>query len=295
MPHHPSRLIRDRHTHALRQRPLPRLMLLVAGAILPLAGADTPSPRLGPGLPSAPNYVADEGWNVLLGLGVEYEGAYDASKDYEADLEPWVVVHYVVDEVQVYLEGYVGGVRWYPDERWLVGVGARWESGREEDEDPALAGLGDVDSELMGTGEVRWAFDDAWSWWLAAGALAGSEDKGVLGVVALGHTIRPPVRGLVADVYAGVTLADARFIRNDFGISSEQEANSVYDAYEPDSGLRSYGIETAIEYQVTDHLLLRLTANIEKYSDSISDSPLVKAGQDYEFEVGLAVAWKIWQ
>jgi outer membrane scaffolding protein for murein synthesis (MipA/OmpV family) len=117
---------------------------------------DTPEKALVP-LPSVFDFTRGRGWGVAVGVGVEYETAYDGSDEYEFEIDPAGAVQWRRNNHLLFWEGIEAGVRSRLKEKWLTQLGLRYEGGREADdsEDGRLNGLKDQDSHIVGVVEVR--------------------------------------------------------------------------------------------------------------------------------------------
>jgi len=264
-------------------------MKLFAGLILALLGAVASAETLFP-MPSVPDVTDGDGWTFGIGAGVEYEAEYDGSDDYGIEAEPVFVVQRRQGNQVWFLEGQELGWRGRVDDVWLLQAGLRFEGGREESEAPELAGLGDVDDELVGMFEVRRALGGNWSNWAAGRLMAGGSDFGVLGVGAVGHTFAARDPGMGIDLFAFVTFGSSDFINRDFGITAEQSAGSGLPETSLDGGYRSVGIQASGRWRFGTHWQLQLEAGYEKYNSDISDSPI--ALNDYEAEVGVNLLYR---
>ena len=264
-------------------------MKLFAGLTLALLGAVASAETLFP-MPSVPDVTDDDGWTFGIGAGVEYEAEYDGSDDYGIEAEPVFVVQRRQGNQVWFLEGQELGWRGRVDDVWLLQAGLRFEGGREESEAPELAGLGDVDDELVGMFEVRRALGGDWSNWAAGRLMAGGSDFGVLGVGAVGHTFAASDPGMGIDLFAFVTFGSSDFINRDFGITAEQSAGSGLPETSLDGGYRSVGIQASGRWRFGRHWQLQFEAGYEKYNSDISDSPI--ALNDYEAEVGVNLLYR---
>lgn len=240
-------------------------------------------------MPSVPDITDADGWAVAVGAGLEYESEYDGSDQYGTELEPALVVQWRNGRHKAFLEGQELGWRARLDDVWLVQAGLRYEMGREESEAPELAGMGDVDDELVVMSEVRRALGD-WDNWAAARVMAGGSDIGALGVVALGHTFTQGQPGMGLDLFAFATFASSAFINRDFGVTPEQAANTGYPVTDLDSGYRSVGISLVGRWRFGNRWQLQAEAGYEKYNSDIGASPIVL--QDYESEVGVSLYYR---
>jgi outer membrane scaffolding protein for murein synthesis (MipA/OmpV family) len=240
-------------------------------------------------LPSVPDFTRGEGWGAVLGAGVEYESAYDGSSDYETEFEPVFALQYRLKRNMLFFEGNELGWRGLPGDRWLLQAGMRYEYGREEDESDSLRGLGDVDDELVGFFETRYAIGDAWRNWVAARIMQGDDDIGSLGILALGHLFGRAADGTGVEAFVFVTVASSEFINRDFGITSKQAARSGLEETDLSGGYRSAGLQAIARYNLSDHFQLLGEAGVERYSSDIADSPI--AEDDFEAEVGLSLLY----
>ncbi len=261
---------------------------LTTTAVLLLAATGVRADALFPS-PSIPNVTSNDGWTIALGLEAEYEAEYDGSDDYGVEAEPGFLVQKRKGNQVWFLEGAELGWRARVRQQWLVQAGLRLEGGREEDEGPELAGLGDTDDELTAMLEVRRGFGDDWSNWLAARLMAGGNDIGTLGVLAAGHTFGANAGGTGLDVFAFATFGTADFLNRDFGVNAEQSAGSGLSLTELDGGYRSIGVTAVGRWAFRDNWQVQFEAGYERYNSDIAASPITL--DDYEAEVGLSVLY----
>lgn len=241
--------------------------------------------------PSIADFTRGEGWGLAVGLGVEYESAYDGSDEYEFEVEPAGAVHWRVNNHLFFWEGIELGWRTKMSDQWLLQLAARYESGREEDDsdDGRLDGLDDQDDEIVGVLEARWSFDKDWKNWIAGRAMAGDNDFGLLGVLAIGHRFGSSTDGSGTEVFIFSTFGNSDFLNRDFGISSSEAASSGLDATSMSSGYRSTGINLVDRRYLSRHFHLITKAGVEYYSGDVQDSPIAR--QDYEAEAGVSVLY----
>lgn len=262
-------------------------VLIVTILFMHAAVADTLLP-----MPSVPDITDDDGWAFALGAGLEYEAEYDGSDEYGTEFEPSVILQKRFGEQMLFVEGQEVGWRRAYDSLWMLQAGLRFEGGREESDAPALAGLGDVDDELMGMAEVRRALGRSWKNWAAARVMAGGSDIGTLGILAAGHTFAGSRPGMGIDVFAFATFASSAFINRDFGVTPEQSANTGLPVTDLDGGYRSVGIQAVGRWRfgTRERWQLQAEAGYERYNSDIADSPI--AIDDYEAEVGLSLLYR---
>lgn len=243
-------------------------------------------------LPSVFDFTRGGGFGLALGLGVEYEAAYDGSDEYELELDPAGAIQWRSGDHMVFFEGTELGWRGVFEQRWLVQAGLRYEAGLDpsDSEDGALDGIEERDSHLVGFVEVRAALDNQWRNWVGGRVLAGESDFGLLGVLAAGHRFGDRLDGMGTEVYAFSTFGDSAFLNKDFGVSAEDSAGSGLAQTKLDGGYRSTGLQLVHRHRFTDHLQLIASAGVELYNSQIGDSPIAR--DDYESEVSLALVWQ---
>jgi outer membrane scaffolding protein for murein synthesis (MipA/OmpV family) len=243
-------------------------------------------------LPSVFDFTRGGGFGLALGLGVEYEAAYDGSDEYEFELDPAGAIQWRSGDHMLFFEGTELGWRGVFDQRWLVQAGLRYEAGLDpsDSEDGALDGIEERDSHLVGFVELRAALDNQWRNWVGGRVLAGESDFGMLGVLAAGHRFGDRLDGMGTEVYAFSTFGDSAFLNKDFGVSAEDSAGSGLAQTKLDGGYRSTGLQLVHRHRFTDHLQLIASAGVEFYNSQIGDSPIAR--DDYESEVSLALVWQ---
>nr|WP_255720796.1 MipA/OmpV family protein [Acuticoccus kalidii] len=85
-----------------------------------------------------------------------------------------------------------------------------------------------------------------------------------------------------------VSLATDDYMKTYFGVPVSA---AVLDPYEPSGGFKDVGIEMQALYRITDKLSLRGKASWRHYVGDAADSPIVKAGNQDEFVVGIGLSY----
>lgn len=242
-------------------------------------------------LPSVLDFTAGGGWGIALGIGLEYESAYDGSDEYELEFSPAGAIQWRSGRHMAFFEGTELGWRGVIEDRWLLQAGARYEDGLDpsDSEDGALDGLPERDSHIAGFFEARYALDSGWRNWVAGRVLAGESDFGALGVLAAGHRFGDSMQGLGTEAYVFSTFGDQAFVEKDFGVSAADSAASGLAQTDLDGGYRSTGLQLVHRQRLTDNLQLIAQAGVEFYNSQIADSPIAR--DDFEAEVSLALVW----
>jgi outer membrane scaffolding protein for murein synthesis (MipA/OmpV family) len=241
--------------------------------------------------PSVLDVTRGEGWGLALGVGVEYESAYDGSDEYELEVEPAGAVQWRADNHLLFWEGMELGWRGRLDDVWLMQAGARYEDGLEPDDsdDGNLDGFEERDDHIVGFLELRRSLGEVWRNWVAARVMGGETDFGWLAVLAAGHRFGQKVDGTGTEVFLFSTFGTKEFITKDFGVTAADATGSGLPETELDGGYRSVGITVIDRRYLTRNLHLIGQAGAELYSGDIQDSPVAR--EDYEMEVGLSLVY----
>lgn len=242
-------------------------------------------------LPSVLDFTGGEGFGAALGVGVEFESAYDAADETELEIEPAGAVHYRKGDHQFFWEGMELGWRGRLADVWLAQAGVRNEDGLEPDDssDGNLDGIKPRDSQVVGFLEVRRGLGADWHNWVGARVMGGPSDFGMLGVLAAGHRFGQRVDGTGTEVYAFITFGTDDFINKDFGVTAADALTSGLPQATLDGGYRSTGVQLVHRRYLTRKLHAIAQAGVERYSSDIGDSPIAR--KDYEFELSLALVW----
>lgn len=243
-------------------------------------------------LPSIFDFTGGSSWGVALGVGAEYETAYDGSDEYEFGLEPAGAIQWRKGNHLLFWEGTELGWRSLVADEWLLQAGFRNEAGLEPDDSEKghLDGFAERDSHLVGFFEARRAIGEDWRNWIGARAMGGESGFGWLGVLAAGHRFGSMQDGTGNEIYAFTTFGTADFITKDFGVTAADSVASRLPRTELNGGYRSIGIQLIHRRNLTPKLQLIAQAGAELYSNDIQLSPVAR--KDYETEVGLAVVYR---
>lgn len=243
-------------------------------------------------LPSVFDFTRGSGWGVALGVGVEFENAYDGSDEYEVGIEPVGALQWRTGNHLLFWEGNELGWRSRVADVWLVQAGLRYEGGRESDDsdEGRLDGLDDRDSEIVGMAEVRRSLSGNWRNYLAARLMIGDSDIGVLGIIAAGRRFFASRNdGTGSEVAVFSTFGNSGFLNRDFGVTTKESRSSGLAATDLDAGYRSSGITLINRYYLTEKIQLINTIGAELYSGDIRDSPISR--ENFEIETGLSFVY----
>lgn len=237
-------------------------------------------------LAAFPSEKGGDGWTIELGVGGEWEPTFAGSEDRQFELDPYISVAYRDGETIWYTSIFDYGLYHSLNQRWLAGASIGLELGREEDDDEALIGLGNIDD----TWELR--FDLAYrvteDLMLAGRAMtAGAEKDNVYFIAAL-YDVPLESDKFELSLRSDISWGSKKHLQTEFGVTPVQSANSGYSVYQPDAGLKSIGAAVAGKYLFNKHWFSYAELSYEKYGNSEKDSPYVENTYDVEAEFGLA-------
>lgn len=234
-------------------------------------------------------------WSFTLGAGALYMPDYEGSNDYEVLPVPVVELSWR-DRIWLTTRGGTGifGTPLKTD-RLRLDLGVRYDFGRDESDNDALKGLGDLEGGAVAV--VRLGYE------------AGPVELGL----EIARDLSGDREGLQATaeaeyglgVFNGrgrfsvtphVTWVDDKYMDNSFGITAAQATRSArrYARYDAAAGFKDVGVTAGLGYRVTDSIMAMGRLDYARLLGDAADSPLVKregsAGQVSAL-VGLSYRW----
>lgn len=261
------------------------LVMLMHGFFLQTALAQGGTTAMVP-LPSVDDFTkGDNGWALGLGVGVEYESAYEGSDEFEFEVDPAGAVQYRRGDNIFYWAGEALGWRGRRSDTWLFDAAVGFDEGREESDsdEGRLDGLGDGDEGIEVVLQARRAFDADWRYWLDTRVVTG--ETGTLGLLALGRRFGDQNDGTGHEIAIAAVAHDSDYANKDFGIDAEQSAASGLDESDLSGGFRSVGVNYHYRQYIRENWQIFGEAVYEHYGSDIQDSPISRS--DYEAEVGI--------
>ncbi|WDE01496.1 MipA/OmpV family protein [Thalassomonas actiniarum] len=237
-------------------------------------------------LPSVEDFTkGNDGWSFGLGLGVEYESAYEGSDEFGFEVDPAGAVQWRRGNDIFYWAGEALGWRGLRSNTWLFDAAIAFDEGREEgdSDDGRLDGLGDADEDIELVLQARRAFDVDWHYWLDGRIVTG--DNGSLGIFGVGRRIGDQTDGTGSEFAIVVVYHDSDWANKDFGIDAEQSVASGLSETQLSGGFRSIGFNYNYRHYINENWQVFGEVLYERYSSDIEDSPIAR--NNYEAEVGV--------
>ena len=263
------------------------LVIFVNVFFVQAAIADRPRGAMVP-LPSVDDFTrGEDGWGFGIGLGVEYEAAYEGSDEFEFEVDPAGALQWRNGDNIFYWAGESLGWRGLRAETWFFDAAVAFDEGREENDSDKghLDGLGDLDERTELVLQARRAFTSDWRYWLD-GRIVASDD-GNLGIFGVGRRFGKKTDGTGSELGLVAVFHDSDQANRDFGIDSDQAADSGLAETNLDSGFRSIGLNYTFRHYVSPRWQVFGEALYEGYGSDVRDSPIARS--DYEAEVGVGL------
>lgn len=237
-------------------------------------------------LPSVDDFTkGEDGWSFGLGLGIEYETAYEGSDEFGLEVQPAGAVQWRSGEDIFYFAGEAIGWRGLRGDNWLLETLLGFEEGREEgdSDDGHLDGLGEQDEGFELVLQARRAFTSDWRYWLVGRIVTGGD--GNLGLFGVGRRFGKQNDGAGHEVNIVAAFHDSEYANKGFGIDIEQSEASGLPATSISGGLRSIGVDYSFRHNINRSWQIYGEALFEYYSSDIRESPIARS--NYETEVGI--------
>jgi MipA family protein len=227
-------------------------------------------------------------WSIVIGGGGAYAPDYEGSDDYE--FQPFPFASIVYDDF-IFVEGTSLGANLLNYEGLKAGPIVRYSGGRDEDDNNALDGLGDVDDSIEVGGFVGYELG-IWSAAMTVTQDVAGGHEGMLAEMSTGVAV-PLSDSVRASIEGSATWADSNYMETFFGVSGSQAVKSGYARYEADAGFKDVGITLGLDYMVTEAIGVSGRVQYKKLLGDAADSPIVKdEGSDDQFFTGMFLTYK---
>lgn len=222
----------------------------------------------------------------ILGLGVGAAPAYEGASDYKMTFKPII-------DIERLRWGWIdvggdepGGFQFSPS--------ISHEGERISGDHAALNGLDNVDATYALGARVgyEFVFNEAISaevYGAARYAFGGAE--GLIGEAGVDITAKlsPQLEIIGGPV---VNFASEDYMDTYFGVSEVESAatGGRLGAFDPAGGIKSAGVQLEARYEFIPDTFVSLNASYTTYMGDARESPIVKAGSENQFTVGMGLA-----
>jgi len=227
-------------------------------------------------------------WSIIIGGGGSYAPDYEGSDDYE--FQPFPFASVVYDDF-IFIEGASLGVNLLNFDGLKAGPIARYSFGRDEDDNDALDGLGDVSDSIELGGFLKYEIG-IWSAGLTMAQDAAGGHDGLIAEATAGVAV-PLTETLRSSLEASASWADSNYMETYFGISSKQSAKSGLNDFDAGAGFKDVGIAFGLDYMFTESIGIGGRAQYKRLLGDATDSPIVDdKGSADQFFTGLFLTYR---
>ena len=176
-----------------------------------------------------------------------------------------------------------------PNDRPLgfaVGGSFRFVTERSSDTYDELEGLDDVDFSLEVGATVGYAWPNVEAFGqLRYGVLGHESWVGELGA----YYVARPTDDIALRIGPRLLFGSDSYTDTYFGVSADEAASSDFEAYDPEGGLVSAGVEVIATYQLSQKWWLEGRARWDQFQNDAADSPIVRQGATDQGTVTIGV------
>jgi outer membrane protein len=248
-------------------------VLLLAGTVAATAQDRSPAPGE---------------WSVSVGAATFAAPAYEGADSAKFRLLPTLDVRYGDLAFLSFRDGL--GANLIRSGTLRAGPVVKWRGARDESDDSALRGLGNVDGTVELGGFLRYGLGPVE---LGAELRRGvNGHEGAVGELSArwSTALSPTMR---IGVGPEVAFADAQFMQSYFGVDARQSARSGYRRFDPDGGFYKAGVGGFVGWSVAPGVSLGLNAGVARLIGDAADSPIVKdRGDPTQLVLGTSVGYR---
>ncbi|MDA0338433.1 MAG: MipA/OmpV family protein [Proteobacteria bacterium] len=229
---------------------------------------------LPPGLITGVEDIFDEvtdGLQVRLGLGLALTPSFEGDDGYNLRFFPRLTVRW---RDRVVLSNTRLEVVAWKSKTIAIGPLVQFRFGRDENDDPELAGMGNISNALEVGGFVQWR-----PGWFVLGAdvsgdVGGGHD-GVLGSFWVGTEV-PLAERWSMSLGARVSWVSGAYMRANFGITPEQNALTDLPVFSASGGFKDAGVRLRVRYKALESWRVSASMGYARLLGDAAASPLVQ-------------------
>ena len=226
---------------------------------------------------------AESNWLLSIGLAGGASPDYEGSDDYEFGFAPYIGISW---RDRIFYRGKSLGANLFKGNNFKAGPILSWTSGRNEDDNDRLEGLGDVDGSVEAGGFVSYR-SESLRFKLEARQDIDSGHEGAL--VELSGSTTLPIKSQRVLLSLGTTWASADYMESFFGINNKQSANSGLRTYDADAGFKDASISLATGYSITERWRIGGKIQYLRLLGDAADSPIVD--DENQFIAGISLVY----
>jgi len=242
------------------------------------------------------------GWDATLGAGLAVRPRYDGADSHHVRLVPMGTIS---NGRGSFFAGPAGiGLSLVNLPGLRIGPVIGYLGGRKEDVDPHLTGLGDIPPALTAGVFATYRMGQFRLGSTVRQAIIHQGD-GLYGNVTLDWIKPIPQRHMVFSIGPAIDFANGTYSRTFFGVTPQQSEQSGFvppvtallsgasspsglPPYSPSGGIKDVAVDAVLNYELSQHWLLRTFAGVQRLVGTDGNSPVVQDKFQDFIGVGLA-------
>lgn len=209
-------------------------------------------------------------WGLILGAGASMEPEYEGSADLEVIPIPFVVLTYD-DWLEINPLAISATIFEFENLSFAGTVG--YETGRDQDDNWRLNGLGNIDFAATLGARVAYEWGPLEFYAEVDQTISGSES--LLGTFGVEYTL-PLNERLILGASIEAIVANDKHMQAYFGVTPAQSAASGLPEYKASAGLKRVEFSASATFLLTEHWLIRGEAGLGILTGDAADSPIVE-------------------
>nr|WP_295075987.1 MipA/OmpV family protein [uncultured Roseateles sp.] len=218
-----------------------------------------------------------------VGLGAIYTNKYRGAKDHKGLVVPMLDYRWA--------NGFFAGVRngigydFSRSDATAYGVRLTADTGRDQDDDAHLRGLGDIKIRPEIGGFYNLALSHSVSFTSSLRYGSGNSPKGLVADLGLSYHM-PLAPQWVLGFGAGLSIVNSDYMQDYFGVSTEQAKNSGLAAYEAKAGVRDVRANVLLNYYLSQKSGVSVGVSAGQLQGDAKNSPVTQKSSSYTAILG---------
>ena len=222
-------------------------------------------------------------WTLSIGVVGGVAPEYEGSDDYEFGIGPNIAASW---RDIIFFKGKSLGANLIREKNLKAGPILSWTSGRDEDDNDKLEGLGDIDSSIEAGGFISYRKKPL-RFALEARHDVNSGHEGGLVELSGGTTL--PFKKPRVFIALGTTWASDDYMESFFSVTSKQSGASGLPTYKAEAGIKDINISVTAGYPITNRWRVGAKVEYKRLVGDAADSPIVV--DENQFLAGIGISY----
>ncbi len=235
----------------------------------------------------APGYEdeqhSEREWALSIGLTSGFSPDYEGSNDYSFGYGPNISASW---RDTIFFKGKTLGANLIRQKKLKAGLLLSKSSGRNQDSNDKLEGLGDVDGSVEAGGFMNYRMKP-FRFRVEVRQDIGSGHEGALVIMSAGTKL--PIEKPLVSLELSTTWASDDYMASFFGIDAQQSLDSGLKRYHADAGIKDVKISLTSGYAITNRWRIGSAIEYKRLVGDAADSPIVDDRN--QFVAGISLSY----